>query len=120
MLDSIINRCKEIVDNEVTAHLYKSLEEEEADELEAHMQHQASMEKNAQNKKYSLRQELGSDEYDRIYPYLVKERSKDRPMEEAAKAEENMFNQLQKMVSGDAKLRKYKMSLCFQLDSIVF
>ena len=55
MLDSIINRCKEIVDNEVTAHLYKSLEEEEADELEAHMQHQASMEKNAQNKKYSLR-----------------------------------------------------------------
>jgi hypothetical protein len=31
-----------------------------------------------------------------------------------------MFNQLQKMVSGDVKLRKYKMTLIFQLDSIVF
>lgn len=71
MLNSIIDRCKGILHEEIELHSQKSLEADEAQVRQFHLQHMASMEKNTIKKIEKLRNELGSGEYDKIYLYLI-------------------------------------------------
>ena len=109
MMNNLIDNFKGILDDEREIASQKSLEADEMARL-AHENQMANAFSSIESAKMDLRQELGAPEYDKIYTYLKAQRSRPNVNEE------KMFNEIQKAVQGN----KYKMTLIFKLDGIVF